>query len=356
MLIARAPVRISLAGGGTDLAAYYSRHGGMVVSAAIDKHFYVFVNVIEGRDIQISSSDYHTFYRHNCRESLFWEGELSLPRAILHEFGFTQGLSLFLASEVPPGTGLGSSSAVAVAITTALATLRELPLSKQELAETACRIEIEKLGMPIGKQDQYACSYGGLNAFFFQKDGAVVRESLEIEPEKMRALEERLMLFFTGSAHNSTTILREQKQSSQIDDGSTVASLHSIKAIAVEVRRLLAAGQLDQFGALLHESWIEKRRLATGISNAEIDRWYQMARVKGAAGGKLTGAGGGGFLMFYCNPDRQAAVTDALESEGLRRMDFRFESGGARILMHTAHSLPLDCINGCEKELRRNKS
>lgn len=338
MLIARAPVRISLAGGGTDLPAYYSRHGGMVISAAIDKYFYVIANVGKRCGIQIASSDYHTFYRHNGRESLFWEGELSLPRAILHEFGLTSGLSLFLASEVPPGTGLGSSSAVAVAIVKALAALCEQPLGKHEVAEMACHIEIEKLGMPIGKQDQYASSFGGLNVFAFQKDGTVLREPLALEPSVLQALEDRLMLFFTGSARNSATILEEQRRSSEMEDSQVVASLHRIKAIAAEVRQALTAGQLDRFGKLLDESWQEKKRLAREVSNPDIDRWYELAQANGAVGGKLTGAGGGGFLMLYCQPERQAAVEKVLEAEGLRRMDFEFEFGGAQILIKLLHN------------------
>ncbi|MDA8189433.1 MAG: GHMP kinase [Dehalococcoidales bacterium] len=341
MLIARSPVRISLAGGGTDLPAYYARHGGIVISAAIDKYFYVIVNVASGRNIQITSSDYHTFYRHGGKDSFLWEGDLSLPLAILHEFDFSSGISLFLASEVPPGTGLGSSSAVAVAIVKALAMLREQDMSKQEVAEMACRIEIEKLGMPIGKQDQYASAFGGLNTFSFCRDGTVVREPLGLEPETIQNLERRLMLFFTGSAHNSASILQNQRAKSEDDNSVVVASLHRIKSMAEEAKRLLLTGALDEFGWLLHETWQRKRQLAEGVSNPNIDHWYELARASGAIGGKITGAGGGGFLMVYCPLERQEAVATALEGEGLRRMDFQFEFGGARILLHSAQGVPL---------------
>lgn len=341
MLIARAPVRISFVGGGTDLPAYYSRHGGMVVNAAINKYFYVIANVVEGRDIQITSSDYHTFYRHNGQALSFWEGDLSLPRAILHEFDFNSGLSLFLASEIPPGTGLGSSSSVAVAIIKTLATLRGRSMAKQEVAELACRIEIEKLDMPIGKQDQYAASFGGINAFVFDKDGKVAREALRLDPEVIYALERRLMLFFTRSSRNSATILEEQKRASEADNAQVVASLDRIKEMAVDARELLLNGEIDRFGELLHEAWQEKKRLAKGVSNPDIDRWYEIARAHGAVGGKITGAGGGGFLMLYCPLERQRAVTAALESEGLLCIDFQFEFGGARVLMNSARDVPL---------------
>lgn len=341
MLIARAPVRISFAGGGTDLPAYYSRHGGMVVSAAINKYFYAIVNVVEGRTVQITSSDYRTFYRHNGQEPLLWDGDLSLPKAILHEFGFTSGLSVFLASEVPPGTGLGSSSSVAVAIIKALSTLREQNMSKQDVAEMACYTEIQKLKAPIGKQDQYAAAFGGLNVFRFENDGTVIREALRLKPETLRMLEDRLMLFFTGSARNSATILREQKRSSEADDRQVVDPLHRIKEMAGEALEVLISGKVDRLGELLDEGWQEKKRLAKGISNPDIDGWYEIARAKGALGGKITGAGGGGFLMLYCPPEHQEAVAESLEREGLRRMDFQFDFGGARVLMHSTHGLPV---------------
>lgn len=339
-MIARAPVRISFAGGGTDLAAYYGHFGGMVVSAAINRYFYVIANAVEGRDIQITSSDYRTFYRQNGKHGSLWDGDLSLPRAILHEFGFEEGLSLFLASEVPPGTGLGSSSTVAVALVKALSTLRDLHLSKQEVAEIACRIEIEKLGSPIGKQDQYAASYGGLNSFVFNQDGSVGREPLLPEPETLRALEERLLLFFTGSSRDSAKILRVQKRASEMGDGDVVRRLHRIKALATRGRDALQAGDLDRFGQLLGEGWEEKQRLVKGISNPDIDRWYRMALANGAVGGKITGAGGGGFLMLYCHPEHQGAVVGALEEQGLRCMDFQFDFSGARVLMYSTRVVP----------------
>lgn len=334
MLIARAPVRISLAGGGTDLAAYYERHGGLVISIAIAKYFYAFVDVTGRPGLQISSSDYHTLFRLPPGRQLAWDGDLSLPRAILHRFGITDGIELFLASEVPPGTGLGSSSTVAVTILKALSTLLGLSWTKDDIADEACAIEIEKLGMPIGRQDQYAASFGGVNAITFTQDGTTVHP-LTLSPATRVALEQNLLLFFTGSSHNSASILAEQQQSSKRQDGQVVEALHGIKHLAEEARAALEGGKPDRLGELLHENWERKKRLASGISNGKIDSAYELARRHGALGGKIAGAGGGGFLMLYCPPVHQEEVTLVLEEFGLTRMDFHFDYGGARVLLNS---------------------
>jgi len=333
MLITRAPVRISFAGGGTDLPAYSARYGGAVVSTTIDKYFYVFLNVGADDAIQITSSDYRTFYRHDADTPMLFDGDLSLPRAIFNHFGLTRGVSMFLASEIPPGTGLGSSSAVAVAIIKAVTTARGLFLSKQQIAELACQIELEKLGEPIGKQDQYAAAFGGLNLIQFSATGVTV-EPLPIAPATRRELEKNTLLFFTGATRAASSILRAQKQSSEQDDPQVLDALHAVKAMAFEVKAALARGDLARFGELLDAAWQHKKKFAAGISNARIDEAYALARRSGARGGKVTGAGGGGFLMLYCEPSRQAAVTQALEDMGLRRMDFRFETEGARVLVN----------------------
>ncbi len=338
MLIARAPVRISLAGGGTDLAAYYERYGGMVISAAIAKYFYAVVEVTGRPGLQISSSDYHAFFRNPPGRPMEWEGDLSLPRAIVHHFGITDGIEMFLASEVPPGTGLGSSSSVAVTIIKALATLLRLPASKQMIAETACHIEIEKLGKPIGKQDQYAAAFGGLNAITFTRDQTIV-EPLALSDFTRRTLEQSLLLFFTGASHNSATILREQTHSTQQQGGAVVDALHEIKRLAERTRAALESDHPERLGEFLHENWERKKRLASGISNRAIDEAYNTARAHGALGGKITGAGGGGFLMVYCPPARQEAVTCALEERGLLRMDFHVDSAGARVLVNSGARL-----------------
>ena len=335
MLIARAPVRISFAGGGTDLEAYYADYGGMVVSATIDKYFYVFLTPDQGGNLQITSSDYRVFYRHSNGDPLLWDGDLRLPKAVLHEFGIDESLSIFLASEVPPGTGLGSSSTVAVALVKALSTYVGRPMSRDEVADTACRIEIDKLEEPIGRQDQYAAAFGGVNAICFESGGTTV-ERLELSPSMRQALEGSLLLFFTGSSRRASQILSEQRGSVRRQESAVLEALHYMKAAASECRQRLLAADIEGLGALLDRCWAEKKRLARGISNPQIDHWYEVARSHGTLGGKVTGAGGGGFLLLVCPWHCQAAVTKALEKEGLYRMGFHLEDAGAKVLTNTS--------------------
>ena len=332
MLIARAPMRISLAGGGTDLPAYFREHGGLVVSTSIDRYFYAFVRLTSGESVQITSSDYRMLFRQRRGEPILWDGDLALPRAFLDHFGIDAGLSIFLASEAPPGTGLGSSSAAAVTLAKALSGLTGINRTREQLAQLAAYIEIEKLGFPIGYQDQYAAAFGGLNAISFTRDGVVV-EPLGLPPTVERTLERRLMLFFTGSSRSSPTILREQLAATERAEQAVIASLHRIKQIAERTVILLRSGDLDGYGSLLDESWQAKKQLAQGVSNPRIDEWYELARANGAAGGKISGAGGGGFLLLYCHEEFQDAVTTALERHGLVRMNFAFEQDGAMLLM-----------------------
>lgn len=341
MLIARAPVRISLAGGGTDLPAYYTQYGGQVINTAIDKYFYVILRVYDGDSLQITSSDYRTFYRQNPLADGWLpedahpsdDAALSLPRTILNAFGIRAGLSMFLASEIPPGTGLGSSSTVTVAIIKALSAVYGEQLSKAELAELACHIEIEQMGMPIGKQDQYAAAFGGLNEFTFTAGGVQVTP-LALPWDTLQALQSNLLLFFTGHARHSADILKQQTQASRQSSSPTVEALHRVKAMVADVKHCFLSGDLRGFGQLLHENWVQKKRFAPGVSNDLIDESYATALALGAVGGKITGAGGGGFLMLYCETPHQTAVTEALERRGLRRMDFRFDNTGARVLMN----------------------
>src|SRR5437588_13073497 len=211
MLIARAPMRISFGGGGTDLEAYYAKYGGLVVSTAINKYFYAVITTDDSDDLQVISADYRLLFRHSPYNDLFWNGDLALPNAILPHFGIRRGINLFVASEVPPGTGLGSSSAAAVTMVSAISTLVGQTITKQQVAELASYIEITKMDMPIGKQDQYASTFGGLNKIAFTNEGINV-ESVKIAPDVQRTLERRLMLFFTGSSRESTSILKHQRK------------------------------------------------------------------------------------------------------------------------------------------------
>lgn len=335
MLISRAPVRISFGGGGTDLPSFYERYGGLVVSTTINHYVYAIFTTGSRKAVQIVSADYHTFWRQSL-DSLIWDGDLALPRAIVHDLNLHRGLDIFLASQIPPGTGLGSSGSVAVCLINGLAAWQGLALTPYEVAEKACYIEIQKMGMPVGKQDQYASAFGGLNCITFSANGVTV-VPLQVPERTRQALERRLMLFFTGSSRQSSNILRYQKQKGEEGDVRVIERLLAIKELGLAIRRALEAGDLDTFGELLHRSWVQKRSLAPNISNDTINEVYEVARSKGATGGKITGAGGGGFLMLYCRETHQDAVTEGLEEMGLRRMGFAFDACGAQV-MHAVES------------------
>lgn len=334
MLLVRAPVRISLAGGGTDLEDYYLWHGGMVVSAAIDKYFYVFVSHRQGEGVHIGSSDYRCYYRWTEKDAPIWEGDLRLPQAILHEFGITGGLSVFLASEIPPGTGLGSSSTVAAALVKAFSTVAGKRLRPEQLAETAYRVESEKLERPCGKQDHYAASFGGVNCIYFQREGVRV-VPLSVDASTREKLRERLLLFFLGSSREESSIAHSQQQGTREKKAEVMSALHNLKKTAQEMKEALESGDLPRVGNTLRDSWEHKKHLAQEITNPFIDRVYARALEAGAVGGKVTGAGGGGFLLLYCEPDARGSLCAEMESLGLYRMDFHFDMGGAKVLMNS---------------------
>jgi D-glycero-alpha-D-manno-heptose-7-phosphate kinase len=338
MLIARAPVRLSFFGGGTDLPAYYLQQpgGGAVLSTTIDKYVYIILSVSERQGLQITSSDYHTFYRHPQGEPLLWDGDLSLPRAVLHHFGVEYGLAMFMASEVPPGTGLGSSSSVTVALVKAISTACGLRLSPRGVAELACKIEIGKLGKPIGVQDQYAAAFGGLNWMTFGPEGVTV------EPLAVATA----IRSFTGSAHDSVTILGQQARSTTTGDRVVMEALRGAYRLALEARDCLQTGDLERFGCLLHAAWQHKKRFASGITDGRIDMWYDLARSNGALGGKIAGAGGGGFLVLYCEDGAKDRVQRVLSGAGLRCLECGFESDGSRVLFNAGLRLPPAAFTG----------
>jgi D-glycero-alpha-D-manno-heptose-7-phosphate kinase len=248
-------------------------------------------------------------------------------------------MSLFLASQIPPGTGLGSSSSVAVGIIKAVGTALDVPMDRAAIAERACSIEIDKLGAPIGKQDQYATAFGGLNWIEFARDGVRV-EPLRLPGDTRARLERNLMLFYTGSTRSASQILQETTRLSRAGEPAVLEALHSVQAMAVRIRAVLLEGDLEAFGRLLHETWEQKKRYARSVTNPAIDEAYALARRAGALGGKIAGAGGGGFLMLYAEPERHEAVTRALDSRGIRRMDYHFETHGAQVLLNSGVALP----------------
>jgi len=334
MLIVRSPLRISLAGGGTDLPDYYRKHGGAVINTSIDRYFYVFLRTFSNNGLEIASADFQTFFWHEGGSPIGWEGELHLPKAIFHHFGITKGVSLFLASEIPPGTGLGSSSSVAVGLMKAVSTACGLTWSQADIAELASFIEIEKMSAPIGKQDQYAAAFGGLNLIEFQAHETQVTP-LDLPPDYHTLLQSSLMLFYTGQSRSANKILSQQKKASTTKGGPTVEALHRVKEMVPTVEACLQRGDVESFGRLLNENWQQKKRFASGISNSKIDEFYNAAVRAGAWGGKITGAGGGGFLMLCCEESVQHRVTEVLEALGLIRVGFHFENLGARVIMNS---------------------
>jgi D-glycero-alpha-D-manno-heptose-7-phosphate kinase len=334
MLIVRSPVRISFAGGGTDLPAYFERFGGAVLSAAIDKYFYTIVGKRSDAHIQIISSDLRVFETWEDIHSMNARGTpLEIPVAVLKELGCEKAVDVFLASEIPPGTGLGSSASVCVNVLQAVATYLHLPLSKTELAEKAYYIATSVLGQPVGKQDEYAAAFGGLNFMAFNRDGSTEIEPLTLEPEFLTAVQQKLMLFFTGAAHHSWSILKHQAAATQSGEQTALDSLHRMKALVREMYEALLARDSESFGQLLHEGWESKKKLSSGISSPAIDRLYEIARTQGASGGKITGAGGGGFLLLFCHEEFQPAVRRALAAEGIKEMRFTFDFQGCRVLI-----------------------
>jgi len=335
MLIVRSPVRISFGGGGTDLPVYYETHGGAVLSTAINKYFYTVLTRRTDDKIQVISSD--------LRINETWEdiarmeigdGNLSIPLAIIKELDSHPFVNLFLASEIPPGTGLGSSASVCVGILKTLTAYLRVPMSKYELAEKAFHIAHDLLGLPVGKQDEYATAFGGLNYITFSPDGRSSVEPVPLPADVMRELQRNLMLFFTGASHNSWSILKAQEQSANQPGGPTIDFLHRIRALAKSMRLALLSGNLREFASLLDEGWQVKRKLSDNISSRRIDDLYEIARQHGALGGKITGAGGGGFLLLYCEENEQTLVRDALAKEGLQQMTFEFDFQGTRVLIN----------------------
>lgn len=333
MIIVRAPVRISFGGGGTDLAAYYERFGGLVVSAAITRYCQVVVNERTDNLVYISSADYHTWESYPLDSQPSLQQPLALPKAVVSWFmgqgALKTGVDLFLSAEVPPGTGLGSSSAMTVALVHALSALTGRVLGSLEMADLACLVEIDLLQMPIGKQDQYASAVGGVNSIEFTRQEVSVTP-LSLTTQTVSSLNRRLLLFATGQAHNSADILGPQRTDTQ-KQPKTIDALHRMKSLAVEMQQALLANELDYFGELLDKAWQEKKSLSAKVSSHSIDQYYTAARQAGALGGKITGAGGGGFLLLYCPPRAQKEVRTALAQLGLREMMFDIDLIGTQM-------------------------
>lgn len=328
MILSRAPMRITLGGGGTDLPSYYSKYGGFILSAGIDKYVYIYVNRPAADDlIRVKYSRYEEV-------SDTKQVQHDLVRPALELLGITNNVEIVSMADVPAGTGLGSSSTYLVALLTALYELKRERVPTQALAEFACKVEMEMAGHPVGKQDHYLAAFGGLTCLEIDTSGRVQVSPLNIPSTTAEELHSRLLIFFTGLSRNANNILKAQKQDTEREDKTVVDSLHRTKELGYRVKEALQTGDLETFGHILHEHWENKKRRSGAISNPEIDRWYNAARGVGALGGKVVGAGGGGFLMLYCPLRKRGAVRKVLTAAGLREMPYYFDYHGAKVLVN----------------------
>lgn len=324
MIITRSPLRITLGGGGTDLPSYYRRHEGFLIAAAIDKYVYVTVMrpFVEGIFLKYSRLEHVTSVD---------EVQHPIVREAIRTLGFrTPQIEITTLADIPASTGLGSSGSFSTALLKALYAHRRRLLHPGELAELACEIEINRLGEPVGKQDQYIAAYGGVTCFTFHADDSVDARPLSLSMNALFDLEDNLLLFFTGFSRSAGSILQDQKQRTEQDDEAMLANLHYVKDLGVRSVHALEKGDAPAFGELMHEHWEHKKRRSAGMSNPRIDEWYELGRRSGAIGGKLVGAGGGGFLLFYSEDHRRLRA--AMARAGLEEVRFRFDFEGTKVL------------------------
>jgi D-glycero-alpha-D-manno-heptose-7-phosphate kinase len=325
MIIARSPLRISLGGGGTDLPSYYEEHTGFLIAAAIDKYVYITLHETFVPDLIV---------KYSKLERVAEASKLEHP--IIREAFAMLGMSgnyleLTSMADIPAGTGLGSSGSFTTSLLKALHAHRKNLVHPAELAEQACEIELARLKEPIGKQDQYIAAYGGITCFRFLPGGKVEAWPLKISEETRYNLEDNLLLFFTGYSRSASAILKEQDQKSKTADPAMLENLHFIKDLGLQSQKALEAGELSEFARLMDVHWQRKKQRSGSMSNPQINQWYDLAMSNGAAGGKLIGAGGGGFLMFYAT-DR-ARLRHALRQVGLQEVRFRFDFEGTRLVI-----------------------
>jgi D-glycero-alpha-D-manno-heptose-7-phosphate kinase len=325
MIITRSPLRISLGGGGTDLPSYFKKHSGFLIAAAIDKYVYITLHQTFVTDLIVKYSQL---------ERVKHASELRHP--IIREAMRLVGVDgpyveITSMADIPAGTGLGSSGSFTTALLKALHAHRKNIVHPRELAEQACHIEIELLKEPIGKQDQYIAAYGGLTCFQFLPNGHVEAQPLKVDSETLYNLEDNLLLFFTGYSRAAGTILKEQDEKSRTSDKEMIDNLHFVKDLGYQSQEALETGDLHRFGQLMNVHWEHKKKRSGGMSNPDIDKWYNLAMENGSLGGKLIGAGGGGFLMFYAAD--KTKLRHAMRETGLTEVRFRFDFEGTKVVI-----------------------
>ena len=323
MIVSKTPLRLTLGGGGTDLPAYSSEHGGFVVTSAVDKYIYLVVNRRFEEPVRASYS---------ITEIVHPIDNIKHPviREALRQLNLTSNLEVISIAELPAETGLGSSSSFTVGLLNVLHTFKRERLSKQVLAEEACRLQMDTLREPCGFQDTFIAAFGGFICLDIQKDGQVNVSPLRIQTETLRELEHNLVFFYTGIKRSSSTVLVDQALAVKQDGSAALEAMHEVKEIGYKVKRVLERGDIAEFGRLQHEHWMVKKRTSPAVSSGLIDKWYEIGLEHGCLGGKLMGAGGGGFLMFYCDNGRDK-LRKAMAKEGLREVAMRFEEDGSMI-------------------------
>ncbi|HLJ13677.1 MAG TPA: hypothetical protein VKV15_04215 [Bryobacteraceae bacterium] len=325
MIITRSPLRLSLGGGGTDLPSYYREHEGFLIAAAIDKYVYITLHQTFQKELII---------KYSLTEHVTSVSEIRHPiiREALKLVDIDEtNLEVTSMADIPAGTGLGSSGSFTTSLLKALHAYRKNLVHPSELAAQACEIELGKLGEPIGKQDQYISAYGGITCFRFLKDDRVEAWPLHLSQETLLNLEDNLIIFFTGYSRSASSILKDQDDRSKQNDAAILENLHFIKQIGLCTQKAFENGNLRQFADLMNVHWEYKKKRAGNMSNDHIDRWYNLARANGALGGKLIGAGGGGFLMFYA--EDKTRLRHTMSHAGLREIRFRFDFEGTKIVV-----------------------
>jgi len=327
MIITRTPMRITLGGGGTDIPSYHRTYGGALISAAIDKYMFIYVNRPIVDDL--------IRLKYSKTEIVKDVDEIQhdIARESLRLMEIRNAIEITAMADIPSGTGLGSSSCFAVGLLNALHALKREHISARDLAEEACHIEIDLCHKPIGKQDQYLAAFGGISELEIDTSGKVRISASRIDGDIRKELENNILLFFTGIKRESHSILQEQSLATGKDKKRIVDSLHRIKEIGQQIKEALSAGDIGRFGKLLDLHWQTKKKLSEKITDQKIERWYEVAKAHGALGGKIMGGGGGGFFMFYCEKDRRE-LRRAMAAEGLRELHFRFDIEGSKVLVN----------------------
>lgn len=325
MILTRSPLRISLGGGGTDLPSYYEAHGGFVLSAAIDKYVYVAVNKPFVDKFILKYSEFESIaHLEDIKHPIIRESLRLL-------FKEKQKVEISTIADIPSGTGLGSSGSFTVGLLKALAMYVNQPLQAESLARLACEVEMDILKEPIGKQDQYIAAYGGITQFEFLPDGLVDASAINLSQKIIHDLEDNLLLFFTGTSRSASAILKDQVEKSALQNQDMLKNLHYTKQLGIKSKQLLLDGELSAYGELMHEHWMHKKSRSGGMSNSEIDSAYESALKNGAVGGKLVGAGGGGFLMFYAADSEKLRA--AMRKCGMDEVRFKFDFQGASVVI-----------------------